>query len=104
MKTTLDPSSLLTATQPTPATKRSQSDSKSLKKSSQDFEAIFLQSLFKSMRKTIPEGGLFKKDNASAMYQDMLDQEIAKNISQKQSVGLAEQISRQIEKIVPPAK
>ena len=104
MKSTLDPTSLLAASQQIPDTSRSQKDRKALKKTCQDFEAIFIQSLFKSMRKTVPDGGLLKKDNATAVYQDMLDQEIAKNISQKQSVGLAEQMYRQMEKKLPTSK
>lgn len=104
MKSTLDSTSLLAASQQTPKTSPSQKDKKALKKTCQDFEAIFIQSLFKSMRKTVPDGGVFKKDNATAIYQDMLDQEIAKNISRKQSVGLAEQMYRQMEKKLPSAK
>ena len=104
MKTPLIPSASLTAAQQTPDTGRTQRDKKSLKKSSQDLEAIFIQSLFKAMRKTIPEGSLFEKSNAREVYQDMLDQEISKKISQKQSVGLAEQMYRQMEKKLPPSK
>lgn len=104
MKTTLDPKSLLTAAQQTPETGRTQRDKKSLKKSCQDFEAIFVQSLFKSMRKTVPDGGVFKKNNASEVYQDMLDQEVTKKISQQQSTGLAEQLYRQIVKKLPSAR
>ena len=104
MKSTIDPTTLLAASQHAPNTSRSQKDKKALKKTCQDFEAIFVQSLFKSMRKTVPDGGVFKKDNATAIYQDMLDQEIAKNISQKQSVGLAEKMYRQMEKKLPSSK
>ena len=104
MKPTLDSSSLLTASQQIPDTNRSQRDKKALQKSCQGFEAIFVQSLFKAMHKTVVDGGLLKKDNATALYQDMLDQEVAKNISQKQTLGLAEQMYHQTEKLVPTAK
>jgi flagellar protein FlgJ len=104
MKSTLDSTSLLAASQKAPDTSRSQRDKKALKKTCQDFEAIFIQSLFKSMRKTVPDGGVFKKDNATEIYQDMFDQEISKNISRKQSLGLAEQMYRQIEKKLPSSK
>ncbi len=77
-------------------------DRTSLKRSCQEFEAIFIQSMFKSMRKTLPDGGLFTKDNAHAIYQDMFDQEIATEISKKQSMGLADQMYRQLEKYLPP--
>jgi flagellar protein FlgJ len=104
MKTSLDSAQLLSAAQQTPDTSRNQKDKESLKKSCQDFEAIFVQSLFKAMRKTVPEGGLFEKDNATEMFQDMLDQEIATKMSQKQSIGLADQMYRQMEKMVPSKK
>ena len=104
MKTTLDPQSLLTASSQAPDSQHAQRASKSMKKSSQNFEAIFLQSVFKSMRKTVPDGKLFKKDNATEMFQDMLDQELSTKMSQKQSIGLADQIYRQLEKKVSPAK
>ncbi len=104
MKTSFDPAQILSAAQKTPDATRTQKDRESLKKSCQDFEAIFVQSLFKAMRKTIPEGGLFEKDNATEMFQDMLDQEIATTMSQKQSIGLADQMYRQMEKMLPSSK
>ncbi len=104
MKTTLDPSPILTASQQTPDTSHSPKDKESLKKSCRDFEAIYIQSLFKAMRKTVPESGLFEKSNSSEIYKDMLDQEIATKISKQQSIGLAEQMYRQMEKKIPSSK
>ena len=105
MKPTLDASSQLNIAQPTlPDMQRSSRDKESLKKSSQDFEAIFVQSMFKAMKKTVPDGGLIKKGNATEIFEDMLHQEIATKISQKQSLGLADQLYRQMEKKVAPTK
>jgi flagellar protein FlgJ len=73
-------------------------DIAALKRSCQDFEAIFIQSMFKSMRKTVPDGGLFTRDTAHEIYQEMLDSEVASKISRNQSMGLADQIYRQIKK------
>ncbi|HEB69412.1 MAG TPA: flagellar biosynthesis protein FlgJ [Desulfobulbus sp.] len=73
-------------------------DMKSLKRSCRQFEAIFLQSMLKAMRKTIPDGGFFEKDTAHEIYQDMLDQEISNEMSRRQSIGLADQMYRQMEK------
>ncbi|WP_448872777.1 rod-binding protein [Desulfobulbus propionicus] len=101
MKTQLDNTLALAGTQ-TPASRKTPQDRAALKKSCQDFEAIFIQSMFKAMRKTIPDGGLFAKDHATEMYQDMLDQEVASTIAQRQSLGLAEQMYRQMEKLLPP--
>lgn len=104
MKSTIDPSALLKATQQTPQTVSNQRDKKALKKSCQDFEALFIQSMFQAMRKTVPEGGLFEESAPTKIYQDMLDQEIATQVSRKQSLGLAEQMYRQMEHNLPLKK
>jgi len=104
MKTNLDANLLLDPSQKMPATSSGQKDKAALKKSCQDFEAIFIQSLFKAMRKTVPEGGIFTDNTATETFREMLDQEIATTISRKQSVGLADQIYRQMEKKLPPRK
>jgi len=104
MKTNIDANLLLhAAAQPT-AAQSTGKDRASLKKSCQDFEAIFIQSMLKAMRKTVPEGGLFAKSNATKIFEDMLDQEFAVSIAKNQSVGLAEQIYRQMEKNLPGDK
>jgi flagellar protein FlgJ len=87
-----------------PRDKSQSKEALALKKSCQDFEAIFIQSMFKSMRKTVPDGGLFEKDTAHEIYQDMLDSEISTEISRRQSMGLAEQMYRQMEKLLPDSK
>ena len=104
MKTDIDPKMAIAAAQPTPNPHQAQRDRKALRKSCQDFEAIFVQSLFKAMRKTVPESELFTENTATELYRDMLDQEIATTISQRQSIGLAEQMYRQMEKTLPPEK
>jgi flagellar protein FlgJ len=93
----LPPDTAATATD-----RRGQRDRESLRRSCQDFEAIFIQSMFKSMRKSIPDGGLFEKDTAHEIYQDMLDGEVAKEISRHQSLGLADQMYRQMERLLDP--
>lgn len=103
MKTNLENTLALAQTQ-TVTDQKVVKDRASLKKACQDFEAIFIQSMFKSMRKTVPEGGLFEKDHATEMYQDMMDQEIASQISRRQSLGLADQMYRQMEKLLAPKK
>ena len=72
-------------------------DDKAIEKASAEFEAIMVQSMFKAMRKTVPEGKLFPKSNAEKIYEEMLDLEIATQVSQKQSLGLAKQIYEQMQ-------
>jgi len=94
-----------TGTDRHPALERSKSrELRELKKACQDFEAIFIQSLFKSMRKTVIDSGLFEKDNAHEIYQDMLDAEIAHQTASQQSMGLADQMYRQMLRYLPEEK
>lgn len=104
MKAHLDALPIPEAAPASTTTRRTQHQRKALKKSCQDFEAVFLQSMFKAMRKTVPESSLFKESNATAIYRDMLDQEVATTISRRQSLGLADQLYRQMEKKLPPEK
>lgn len=95
----IDPSTVISAARQDEVTRRSkQNDSAALKKVTQDFEAIFIESMFKAMRKTIPDGGLFERDNAHEIYQEMLDREIAGDMARHQSIGLADQMYEQIQR------
>ena len=68
----------------------------------QDFGAIYIQSLFKAMRQTIPDGGLFSRDTAHEIYEDLLDGEIATQIARKQGLGLADEMYKQIMRLRHP--
>lgn len=63
-----------------------------LKTASQEFEAYFVNTLFKEMRKTIQDGGLTEKSQARETFEGMLDEEMSKLISKKGSFGLADMI------------
>jgi peptidoglycan hydrolase FlgJ len=90
------------ATQPT--TDRKAKDLASLRKSSQEFEALLLMEMLKSMRKSVPDGGLFEKDNATEIYRDMLDSETAKAISRGKGLGIGEAMYKQMAKQVEKKK
>lgn len=67
-------------------------DDEKLKKACQDFEAIFVNMLLKSMKNTVNEGGLTKKSHARKMFEGMLDEEMANSISKGKGIGIAEVI------------
>ena len=67
-------------------------DLEKLKEASQEFEAYFLNTLFKEMRKTVQEGGLTEKSQARTTFEEMLDEEMSKTISQKGGIGLSDMI------------
>lgn len=55
----------------------------------QQFESIFVHQMISQMRATIPEGGLFEKSQGEKIFQDMLDEKYAENISKAGGIGLA---------------
>ena len=65
-----------------------------LKGAAQQFEALFLQMVLKSMREAIPKSGLLDSDSQQT-YTSMLDQQLATRIS-KSGTGLADVIARQL--------
>lgn len=65
-----------------------QKDPEGLKQLCQDFEAIFIHSLFKEMRQTIPEDGYLEKSQGEEMFQDVMDMEVARNMARKGGLGL----------------
>ncbi len=77
---------------------------KSLRKSSQDFETLLVSTMFKAMRKSVPDGGLLKKDSATEMFQEMLDMETAKAATEKNSIGIADAIYTQMSKLLTGGK
>lgn len=86
-----------------PTTDKKSKDLASLRKSSQEFEALLLTEMLKSMRKAVPDSGLFEKSNATEIFRDMLDSETAKAASRNgKGLGIGEamykQMAKQIEK------
>lgn len=62
-----------------------------IKKSAQQFEALFLQMMLKSMRDATPKGGLFDSQ-ATETFEQMYDQQIVMAMSERGSTGLAQMI------------
>ena len=59
------------------------------------FESLFVQMMLKSMRDATIEGGLFDS-NSMDIYQQMFDQQVSLDISQRGGVGLAETLINQL--------
>lgn len=59
------------------------------------FEALFLQMVLKSMRDATPSNGLTDSDQ-TRMYQSLLDQQLAQNLTQQKGTGLAQALIRQL--------
>ena len=71
--------------------------SKKLKEACDGFEAMFLRQLMGEMRKTVPEGGLFEKNQAEKIWQSQLDGEIADRVATGgRGIGISDVLYRQL--------
>lgn len=61
-----------------------------------EYEAYYVQQLFKEMRKTIPDGGLFEDSNEQDIYEDMLDEEYSKVMANNKGFGIANSLYKQL--------
>lgn len=66
-----------------------------LHQAAQQFEAMFLQMVMKSMRDATPQDGMLNSDQ-SRFYTSMLDQQMAQNMASGRGVGFAHLIEQQL--------
>jgi len=66
-----------------------------LKGVAQQFEALFLQQILKSMRQAELGQGIFESDQ-SRLYTDLYDKQLALNMSSQKGVGLADMLYQQL--------
>jgi flagellar protein FlgJ len=69
-----------------------------LEKAAQDFESVFLNLVFQSMRSTVEKSGYVDGGNGEDIYRSLLDQEYAKTMSSQSMTGLSQAIVKQWEK------
>ncbi|MEA3469220.1 MAG: rod-binding protein [Thermodesulfobacteriota bacterium] len=71
---------------------------KSLRKSCREFEAIYINEMYKTMRQTVPDSGLFKNDMADNLYREMLDMEMARQTAAGDGMGIGKAMYEQLKK------
>ncbi len=80
--------------------RKAQENQKKLKKACADFESVFLYTLFKTMRQTIPESGLLGKSSGRDKYEMWFDTKVAENISEKKGgAGLQDVLFKQLSRM-----
>jgi len=67
-----------------------------LKQACSDFEAIFLNLMVQTMKKTIPEGGVLGKSHQSEVYDAMFFQEISTQLARERGLGIGDAMYRQV--------
>lgn len=78
-----------------PVTKGVSDDAK-LREAANDFEAIFIQQMLKTMRKTSFESDLLPKSEGEKVFQSLLDEQYALLSAKSGSLGLSEMIYQQL--------
>lgn len=79
-------------------------DEKKLKEVCSDLEAIFVGMMFKQMRSTVQKTGLFDGGMAEEMYEDMLYDKYAEEVSKSKGTGLGDLLYRQLSKSLKPER
>ena len=74
-----------------PKTKGVSEDTK-LREAANEFEAIFIQQMLKSMRKTSLDSNLLPKSEGEKIFRSMLDEQYAKLSANSGSLGLGQMI------------
>jgi soluble lytic murein transglycosylase-like protein len=68
-----------------------------LEQAATQFEAVFLNTLMKAMRQTVPQNDLFNGGGATKFYRQMHDAEMAKSLATSNGgLGIADMIVRQL--------
>ena len=78
-----------------PVTKGVSDDAK-LREAANDFEAIFIQQMLKTMRKTSLESDFIKKSEGEKIFRSMLDEHYAILSAKSGRLGLGEMIYQQL--------
>jgi flagellar protein FlgJ len=67
-----------------------------LKAVSQDFESLFLGYMMKTMRNSVPKGGLWGQSQGEQIFTEMRDDELAKGLAKAGGIGLARLLEDQL--------
>ena len=80
-----------------PMVKPETQDEEKLLDACREFESLFVNQLLKEMRKTVGKDGILPESHERSIYQGMFDEEVAKQVAQKGSLGLAEMLFQQLQ-------
>lgn len=105
MYNSIDPRTVISQSlsRPTPQQQKT-NDLKQLREASREFETLFVVEMYKAMRKSVPESGLFEENMANDMYKEMLDMEMAKQTAAGPGIGLGESMYNQMAKLIEVKK
>lgn len=70
-------------------------DKKKLKEVCNEYEGVMLKMLYKQMKATVPENGFIEKSNARGIFEDMLDEKLMEQSSNR-GMGISEMMYKQL--------
>ncbi len=70
-------------------------DKKELKKACDEFEGVMLKMLYKQMKATVPDGGFIEKSSARSIFEDMLDDALMEQSSER-GMGISDMMYKQL--------
>jgi len=91
----LSPLDMLNANAPTAATISAAGKAKA-KAASEDFEAVFINSMFQQMFTGIKGDGPFGGDGATGVWRSFLTDEYSKSFAKAGGIGIADQVYRSL--------
>lgn len=71
--------------------------SSKLYQAAQDFESLFVKQMLSSMRSTVEKSGMMDGGMGEDIFEDMLYDQYAKNMTQSASFGLADSLYSQLQ-------
>lgn len=71
-----------------------------LKEACKEFEAIFIEYMLKTMRRSIPKANLFKRESAEEVYTFLFDQKIAEKVAEGKGLGLSDILYKELVKLI----
>lgn len=71
-------------------------DEKSVREAAKQFESYFLSYMIKAMRKTVEKSDLIGQSKGEEIFQSMLDDETAKNMTESGGIGLADMMVEEL--------
>ena len=68
-----------------------------LEKACADFEGIFLNQMFQTMKKTLPGDAVFGSSHQKEMYDGLFFQEISSKLARERGMGIGDALYRQLQ-------
>ncbi len=76
--------------------KDTKSKDSQLKELSKEFEAIFIDMVFKQMKKTVPKDGFLEESSEREIWDELLTTEMSQKLSKSGGIGLADKLYKQL--------